>query len=433
MKLLWLHLSHTDLLTEREQCRDEGKEIGHLLPEFERLLAADLDEPENQRAAQALLDGCQLAACDDVHEPSDLESIRALRPESVYLPHNTLTEDQLRDKTHGGWVGRCCGCLLGKPVEGVRTDAMWPALKELNRWPLSGYFRQSDAPPEFRERYPFYNSEACADRVDAMPVDDDLNYTVTGRVIMEQHGPDFTPDDIARFWLANIPLMDLCTAERVAARNFLLGLAPPESAAFRNPYREWIGAQIRADYWGYCSPGQPERAAEFAWRDACISHVKNGIYGEMWAAAMIAAAFVSSSCSEVIEAGLAQIPADCRLALALREVLQWSADGLSYDDAVARIHTQWDEHNWHHWTHTIPNAMIVATALLWGEMDYGTTICRAVQPGFDTDCNGATAGSVLGVMLGRSALPDEWAGVINDTLRTSVAGYREVRLADLAY
>jgi ADP-ribosylglycohydrolase len=76
--------------------------------------------------------------------------------------------------------------------------------------------------------------------------------------------------------------------------------------------------------------------------------------------------------------------------------------------------------------------MIVAIGLLWGEGDFGRTICRAVQPCFDTDCNGATCGSILGAMMGRRNLPSTWVGPINDTLHTGVAGYHTARLADLA-
>ncbi len=72
--------------------------------------------------------------------------------------------------------------------------------------------------------------------------------------------------------------------------------------------------------------------------------------------------------------------------------------------------------------------MIVATGLLWGENDYGTSICRAVQACFDTDCDGATVGSILGILHGRRALPGRWADYINDTLHTGVAGYNVVSL-----
>jgi len=80
-----------------------------------------------------------------------------------------------------------------------------------------------------------------------MPEDDDTNYTLLALKLVEQYGRDFTPDDVAESWLMNLPLLHVCTAERVAYINLAQSLYPPQSASYRNPYREWIGAQIRGD------------------------------------------------------------------------------------------------------------------------------------------------------------------------------------------
>jgi len=200
----------------------------------------------------------------------------------------------------------------------------------------------------------------------------------------------------------------------------------------RNAYREWIGAQIRADAFGYAAPGNPELAAEFAWRDACISHVKNGIYGEMFVAAMLAAACVTDDLETIVRAGLGEIPAKSRLMEGIEKVLTWKADGISYDDAVDKIHEMWNEAHAQHWCGTISNAMIVVVGLLWGGLDYELSIARAVMPCFDTDCNGATAGSIVGMVLGASKLPAKWTDVVNDTLETGVAGYNSVKISEMA-
>lgn len=439
MKHQWLYLSKIDIQTERLQCEQEGRDLSSVEDEFARVLSLDLEDEANQPAAEALLDktiALPIKPDFKYTEPSDLEGIRALRTaDKVKLPALKLNDAQLEDKVYGAWTGRCVGCLLGKPVEGWKRPKLYGYLKDLKRWPLSDFFRLDVATPEVKEKYKLESGWAVkffADKVEYMPEDDDTNYTTTGLAILQKYGPNFTPADVGRFWLDNIPLLNTCTAERVAWRNIDKGIAPPASATFRNPYREWIGAQIRADFWGYAAAGNPELAAEFAWRDASVSHVKNGIYGEMWAAAMIAAAFVTDDISTIIYAGLAQIPAHCRLHSAIEDILEWHEVDVDYDTAVYRIHELWDENRAHDWCHTISNAMIVAAGLLWGESDYAKTICKSVQACFDTDCNGATTGSILGILHGRKALPAKWADAIHDTLHTGVAGYNIVKLGDIA-
>ena len=439
MKHQWLYLSKGDIETERRQCEQEGRDLAAVEADFACVLALDLEKSANQAAAEQLLDKTVLLPIKADYpfvEPSDLAGIRAARPKQApRLPALKIHAATLEDKVYGAWTGRCVGCLLGKPVEGWKRKRMLGYLKDLNRWPLSDYFRLDVATPEVRQKYELesgWGAAFFADRVDAMPEDDDTNYTTTALAILQRSGPDFTPQDVAEFWLSEIPLLHTCTAERVAHRNFALGIAPPDSATHRNPYREWIGAQIRADFWGYAAAGNPELAAEFAWRDASVSHVKNGIYGEMWVAAMTAAAFVTEDIPTIIQAGLAQIPAQSRLADAVESVLEWYEVEVDYETTIYRIHEIWDERRAHDWCHTISNAMIVTAGLLWGEGDYAPSICRAVQACFDTDCNGATVGSILGILRGRKALPAHWVDVIHDTLHTGVAGYSTVRLSEMA-
>ncbi len=264
------------------------------------------------------------------------------------------------------------------------------------------------------------------------PGDDDTNYTVTGMALLKDKGIAFTPSDMAQFWMANLPILRTNTAERVAYRNFVDGIAPPASASFRNPYRELIGAQIRADIFGYVALGNQELAAELAWRDACISHVKNGLYGAMWVAAMLATAIVETDIRRVVEMGLTEIPRKSRLHEAIVEILDRQAAGASYSEMVDHIHGRWDETRPDHWCHTVSNAQIVAIALLYSEGDYEKAITGAVLPCFDTDCNGATVGSIIGMMLGAKSLPTKWTGVMNDTIHTDLQGYQDVSIMGLA-
>ena len=207
-------------------------------------------------------------------EPSDLAQIQMMRrgAEEVY-PYD---KSKLRDKLYGAWLGRICGCMLGKSVEGVRTSELIPFLKETNNYPMRRYICRSDLRNIDLTRYKFnFASRIYADEIDGMPVDDDTNYVVLAQKLIEKYGRDFTPYDVSRVWLAYQGKDAYCTAERVAFCNFVKGYEPPHSALYKNPYREWIGAQIRGDYFGYINPGAPRLAAEMAWRDASISHVKN--------------------------------------------------------------------------------------------------------------------------------------------------------------
>ena len=310
----YLWLRSDDLKTELRQLEDEGRDNSSLNSSFEELIELgdeELSSAVNQRRAGELLDAAQqlrMRRGYGFREPSDLAAIRKLvsgRPGA----ETRLSDKTLEDKLLGAWLGRCAGCLLGKPIEISRTKELWGFLKMTSQWPLNDYIK-FDVTGEAAESYPRLAAMKIFDTLNHMPADDDTDYTLAGLLILKSKGAAFTPADVARFWMFNIPLLRTYTAERVAYRNLAMGIQPPASASYRNPYREWIGARIRADAFGYVSIGNPERAAEFAWRDASISHTRNGIYGEMLVAAMIAMAPFCDNVESILEAGLRGDPQD---------------------------------------------------------------------------------------------------------------------------
>lgn len=421
----------SNLITEFEQSTEEGLDLS----EYEEVFRAVSKLPKSEakeKLGDVLFDVVLNAKTIDAfkyEEPSDLEEIRALRAGTDSI--KPFDEKLIEEKIHGAWLGRVCGCFLGKPVEGIKTDELIPFLRETNNYPMHRYILRSDLTEEIANKYKFRFLGKCyADECDGMPADDDTNYVVLAQETVEKYGRDFTPYDMSRAWLTYQGKDAYCTAERVAYCNFVKGFEPPESAINKNPYREWIGAQIRGDYFGYINPGNPAAAAKMAFCDACISHTKNGIYGEMFVAAMLAVAAVSDNIKEIIMGGLEQIPATSRLYEAIFEVLNDFERGVTQKECFGKIHRRFDEYSGHNWCHTISNAMIVAASLLYGGGSFERSICMAVEAGFDTDCNGATVGSVLGMMLGRNNIKSEWTKPINDTLHTTIFGLETVKISE---
>lgn len=352
-------------------------------------------------------------------EPSELEKIKLLR-NTDFAVSGKIPEN-MRDKAKGAFIGRVCGCSLGKPVEGRKSEELTALLKSSDNYPMHRYIETKDITDELVEKYGYKKNWYCLiDMMNEAPCDDDTNYTVLASTLIDKYGRDFTPYDVILNWTTMQTIDQYCTAEFLAYCNFIRGYKPPITAIYKNPGREWIGAQIRADYYGYINPGNPEAAADMAWRDASISHIKNGIYGEMFVAAMIASAAVTDNIEEIILSGLSQIPATSRLYEGIMKIIDGYKNGVSCEKCFADIHREFDEYDSHCWTHTISNAEIVAASILYGGGDFGKSICLSVQTGFDTDCNGATVGSILGMRNGFESIDEKWYKPFNNKLLTTV-------------
>ncbi len=429
---------------EKLQAVEEGKDISALIDRIDETIKMS-DPFEREKSALALLDEiCAIPVSKDFKydEPSELQDIYNVSPIKNTKLKKNYNKAELKDKILGAWEGRAGGCLLGKPVERWTSGKIKSFAKDTDNLPIKGYF-SSDISKELREQYEIVDSVApmtiygdsevaWINNVDGMPSDDDTNYTVMALEIIEKYGKNFPTQVAGLFWIDNIPAAHCMTAERAAYRNILAGYIPPISGRVRNPYREWIGAIIRADLFGYISPGDPWGAAAMAWADAAIAQDKNGIYGEMFVAAMLSWAAVCDDIVEVIEVGLSCIPENCRLTEAIKDVVDWYKNGLSQSQAEQKIHERWNELEMHHWCHAISNAQVIVYSILYGEKDYTKTIGLSVEIGFDTDCNGATVGSIAGMMTGSKMLPAEFIAPLNNTIYTSLLKARTNKITDLA-
>ena len=418
----------------------------------EKLAEADEDEERLMRVYEELIG---LGVRDDYpfEEPSDLESIRRLRPDGPRRMDAGWSEPEWLDKFYGAWLGRCAGCVLGKPLEhadylygkdgrpGWANVELW--FRGADAWPIRGYTpARSRAESEYGLALNDWSPMSVRETIRYAESDDDIRYTVLGLLLLEEKGLDWDSWDVGKLWHRHLTYSQVCTAETQAYMNFARETShlnggktadwPVRGERVRmylNPYREWIGAQIRADGLAYGAAGHPELAAELGWRDASFSHVKNGVYGEMFAAAMIAAAFAERDSGRIVEIGLSEIPATSRLAKAVREAVDIARRAKDERELASAL---WDAFGQYDAVHAINNAALVAASLVFAGDDFEKAIAMAVYGGWDTDCNGATVGSVMGAKLGASALPKAWIEPLGDTLYAEVHGFHPIAISACA-
>lgn len=420
-------LSSYDLVhDELAQAAETGHQVGDLMARL-----ADVD-PQDAVALEGLYAEAisrPRQADWPYAEPDDLDAILATLPDDPAVP--APDPAVLADKVLGGWLGRIAGCNLGKPVEDGdywTSDRLRDYLGRAGAWPLRDYIPVLEPMPhgfEFRDNWP----ETTRGRVNGSARDDDIDYAILGLHLLETHGRMLSRENVADAWLTLLPYRQVYTAERAAYRNLILGIPLDRVAVTRNPYREWIGALIRGDAFGWTNPGDPRSAIMIAHQDASLSHVGNGIYGELWSAALVASAFTAGSAREAYDRSLRSVPPGSRLYEALIGVRDAYDAGSTWSQALAAIQQRWGHYGW---VHTINNAALIAAGVLWGEGDYAATVGMTVQGGWDTDSNGATAGSVAGVLTGAAALPARFVEPLHDRTRSALFGFDNSVISDLA-
>ena len=335
-----------------------------------------------------------------------------------------LSDTTLREKMLGALYGRCAGCILGVPVENFSVEKMRKiAAAGGMTYPPEDYWTEIENPEGLQ-----YDVEARKnygrDRLCCAPVDDDTTYVALNLLLLERYGFEYTLEDTAAIWKELLPYA--CTAEEQARNGLNAGKAA--EICGENPYNEWIGAAIRGDAFGYVCAGDPSAAAKLCFNDARLSHRNNGIYGEMFTAGAVAAAFTAA---EPLDAAVtaANLLPDCELKRQLYWAFEESEKIEDYLDARRKIDERFSDM---HCVHTINNMCAVVFALALGKGDFTKNISSSIAIGLDNDCNGATVGSIAGACLGADKIPAYWYRPFHDKFQTYLRGHREFSFAEMA-
>ena len=370
-----------------------SKNINNILSDIEKTLKSSIQNIKN------LENDIKLNST----EPNDLNEIKRLRPNGPRKIWGKFNSKEYKKRIEGALIGRMAGCTLGAPVEFWEIERMENLAKENNMtFPPTDYWTY--VPNPYAKRYQMSSVESYTkNKLNGVPVDDDIVYTLLGLLILEDHGIEFTTDDVAKAWIKYLPYA--CTAEDIALQNLKNNISALKSGEINNPYCEWIGADIRSDPWGYVAPGFPEKAAELAYRDAYISHRRQGIYGEMYFSSVISAAFTVNDPIKALEIGLTEIPKDCALAKAVNWALDISSNIKNYKDARNAVDKYFEDMSP---VHTINNACLTIFGITIGNTDFTKVIGETVAMGMDNDCTAATAGSIVGAIIGKNGIENKW-------------------------
>lgn len=270
----------------------------------------------------------------------------------------------------------------------------------------------------------------------ALP-NDDLDLQLVWLNAVEQHGRKVNATILGEYWLSHV--MPNWGEYGSGKNNLRMGLLPPLSGYVGNKYRDSNGAFIRSEIWACLAPGQPDIAVKYAYEDAIVDHSHEGLYAEVVFAAIESAAFAEHDMYRLIDIGLSYIPEDCGVAKGIRSAIRAYQSGLSWQEARIQVLTDvpgsfgflgtppeqltgdipngpigWDAPG---------NAGITIIGWLYGEGDFGESICIANNCGEDTDCTAATLGAILGILAGEDGLPQRWIEPIGENINTWCINY----------
>lgn len=330
-----------------------------------------------------------------VYETFDdyLSSVRFPKPKKY-----DVNDHKYEESLYAGWCAQIVGGAIGTAVEGYTPQAIRKAFGS-----VKGYVRKPNT----------YN--------------DDITYEIAFLKAAERKGKNLNASDIAEEWAALIPFG--WSAEEWALKNIKLGIYPPLSGKLHNPYREWIGAQMRGAAPGMMAPGDYMKAARYAFMDGIVSHHNNGVLGEVFNALLVAGSFVNADTRKLLKEVIGLIPHDSEY----RSVIDFALNEcLTNDDPEVSVDNILKKYREYNWIHAYPNAAIEVVSLWYGNGDFDKTMEICANAGYDADCNAAQIATVLGIQNGIRSIKDKWLSAIGDRLDTYIRGHKVMSIKDLA-
>ncbi len=312
-----------------------------------------------------------------------------------------ISKELYKKKVYGCWVGKNVGGTLGMPMEWERAANQ-----------VTYYTHENNGKPL---------------------ANDDLDIQILWLIAMEEKGVDIDAKILGEYFNE---FMIFTHAEYGTAKtNLRSGLQPPVTGTFNNDFKDSCGSYIRSEIWACLYPGDPERAARYAFEDAIVDHGNGeGVYAEIFITAMESAAFSENDIRKLIEIGLTYIPEECAVFRGIRSALDAYDRGITWEESRELIMKEYIGHlEWHEiavedaekgydqgkmgWD--VPsNIMIIIFALLFGKGDFDRSICTAVHYGEDTDCTAGTIAALFGIMYGTDCMDEKWLSPIGDSIVT---------------
>ncbi len=304
-----------------------------------------------------------------------------------------INKDVYRDKVYACWLGKNIGGTMGAPYE-CRSQL-------LN---IEGFASESGVP---------------------LP-NDDLDLQLVWLKALMNVGPEkLNAQVLGEYWIDYIS--PNYNEYGIGKSNMRLGLVPAVSGAYNNPWKDSNGAWIRTEVWSCLFPALPEKAIYYSCEDACVDHgLGEGTFAAIFVAAMESAAFAISDFRTLIEIGLSKIPENCQVYKAVKLVIEAYESGKDWKEARQVIaDTIVKEMGWFQ---APSNVAFVVIGMLYGEGDFKKSMLISINCGDDTDCTGATIGSIFGIAFGTACIPEDWKAHIGDDIITICVNRGAIRV-----